>query len=85
MKIRIRKRYLFFILAFSSAIFNAIGSAFDAVSQLYIPDPWALGIACFITGVIISVLFSDTNIPRQEDIVSFGSSALRFSAKKVQQ
>ena len=58
MKIRIRKRYLFFILAFSSAIFNAIGSAFDAVSQLYIPDPWALGIACFITGVIISVLFS---------------------------
>jgi len=58
MKIKIRKRYLFFILAFSSAIFNAIGSAFDAVSQIYIPDPWALGIACFVFGVIVSGLFS---------------------------
>ncbi|MDG6229014.1 MAG: Lrp/AsnC ligand binding domain-containing protein [Candidatus Thermoplasmatota archaeon] len=58
MKIKIRKRYLFFILAFSSAIFNAIGSAFDAISQIYIPDPWALGIACFVFGVIVSGLFS---------------------------
>jgi len=58
MKIRIRKRYLFFILAFSSAIFNSIGSAFDAISQLFIPDPWALGIACFVFGVIVSGLIS---------------------------
>ncbi len=58
MKIKIRKRYLFFILAFSSACISAIVSGVDAISQIYIPDPWALGIVCFIFGVIISLSFS---------------------------
>jgi len=55
MKIKIPKRYLFFVLAFSSAIITAVTSGVDAISQIYIPDPWALGVACFIFGVLVSV------------------------------
>lgn len=58
MKIKIRKRYLFYFLAFTSAIITAIVSGFDSVAQVFISNPWALGLACFIWGVIISVLFS---------------------------
>jgi DNA-binding Lrp family transcriptional regulator/uncharacterized membrane protein len=57
MKIHIPKRYLFYILAFSSAIIAAIGSGFDAIAQQHISDPWALGIACFIFGIIVSAGF----------------------------
>jgi len=58
MKIKIRKRYLFYFLAFTSAIITAIGSGFDATAQVFISNPWALGLACFIWGVIISLSFS---------------------------
>ncbi len=58
MRITIRKKYLFYALAFSSAIISAVNSGVDAtVSQLYITDPWALGIAIFLLGVIVSFLF----------------------------
>ena len=58
MKINIPKRYLFYVLAFSSAIITAIVSGIDAIAQLHIPDPWALGIACFVFGIIISTGFA---------------------------
>jgi hypothetical protein len=58
MKITIRKRYLFFVLVFSSAIITAIFSGVDAVTQLYIPNPWVLGLVCFIFGILISLFFS---------------------------
>lgn len=59
MKIRIRKKYLFYVLAFSAAIFSAINSGLDAaVSKLYIPDPWALGLSIFLGGVVVSFLFA---------------------------
>jgi DNA-binding Lrp family transcriptional regulator len=58
MKIKIRKRYLFFVLALTSAIINALVSGIDSISQIYIPDPWALGIVCFVFGIIISVSFA---------------------------
>lgn len=52
----IRKRYLFYILAFASAIIAAGVSALDsAVTALYIPNPWALGYACFLVGVLVSL------------------------------
>jgi len=56
---RIRKRYLFYILAFSSAIIAAINSGVDAtVSTLYIKDIWALGLAIFLVGIPVSILFA---------------------------
>jgi len=58
MRIRIRKKYLFYILAFSSAIIAALAAGIDAITQVYIADPWALGVACFIFGVIISLIFT---------------------------
>ena len=58
MKIKIRKRYLFYALAFASTIITAIVSGFDAIAQSQITNPWALGLACFIWGVIVSLLIS---------------------------
>ena len=58
MKIRIRKRYLFYVLAFTSAIIAAIGSGIDTITEHLINDAWALCLSCFIFGVIISVGFA---------------------------
>jgi DNA-binding Lrp family transcriptional regulator/uncharacterized membrane protein len=58
MRIKIRRKYLFYILAFTSAILAAIVTGFDAISQTYIADPSALGVACFILGVIVAIIFS---------------------------
>ena len=54
---KIRKKYLFYVLAFSSSITAAIISAIDAyIHKSFIPNPLALGFAFFIVGVIISLL-----------------------------
>jgi len=58
MKIKIRKKYLFYFLAFTSTIITAIVSGFDAIAKFHISDPWALGLACFIFGVIISLILT---------------------------
>lgn len=53
----IRKKYLFYILAFASAIIAAGVSAIDStVTALYIPNPWALGYACFLVGILVSLI-----------------------------
>jgi DNA-binding Lrp family transcriptional regulator len=58
MKIRIRKKYLFYVLAFSTAIISAINAGVDAsVSKLFITDPWALGLSIFILGIPITLIF----------------------------
>ena len=54
---RIRKKYLFYALAFTSAIIAAAVSSIDAtISSIYIKDPWAFGVSCFLVGIIISFL-----------------------------
>jgi len=58
MKIKIRKKYLFYVLAFTSAIIAALVSGIDAVTQIHITNPWSLGVSCFILGVIVSFIFS---------------------------
>jgi len=58
MKIKIRKRYLFYVLAFSSAIITAVVTGFDAIVKVQITDPWALGLAVFVYGVIISLILT---------------------------
>ena len=53
---RIRRKYLFYVLAFTSAGIAAGVSALDsAVTALYIPNPWVLGYACFLVGVLVSL------------------------------
>jgi len=58
MKIRIRKRYLFYVLAFTSAIIAAIGAGIDTITEDLMNDAWALCLSCFIIGVAVSVVFA---------------------------
>jgi len=53
---KIRRKYLFYALAFASAIIAAGVSAIDAtISALYIPNPWAFGLSCFLVGTVVSL------------------------------
>ncbi len=54
---KIRKRYLFYVLAFSSAIISAINAGIDAsVSTLFVPNGWALGFATFAIGIPVTLI-----------------------------
>jgi DNA-binding Lrp family transcriptional regulator len=79
----IRKRYLFYILAFASAIIAAGVSALDsAVTALYIPNPWALGYACFLVGTLVSLcLLMFLSIPIKGK--SFGARFFDPSFKRL--
>ena len=54
---KIRRKYLFYALAFASAIIAAGVSTIDAtIIALHIPDPWAFGLSCFLVGTVITFL-----------------------------
>jgi len=54
---KIRRKYLFYALAFTSAIITAGVSTIDAaIGARYIPNPWAFGFSCFIVGIFISLI-----------------------------
>jgi len=54
----IRKKYLFYILAFSSAIITAINSGVDVIVQkFYITNIWALGMSIFVVGIPVTCFF----------------------------
>jgi len=54
---KIRRKYLFYALAFTSAIIAASVSSIDAtIINLYITDAWAFGVSCFIVGTLISLI-----------------------------
>jgi len=56
MKIKIRRKYLFFSLAISSALIAALVSGIDTVATKQINDPIVLTLSCFILGAIVSIL-----------------------------
>jgi len=58
MKIKFRKRHLFLVLAFSSAIIAAMNSGVDSIAGDLMNNYWVLSISCFILGFIVSLLFS---------------------------
>ena len=51
---KIRKKYLFYALAFTSSIIAALMAGVDQITTDLMNDPWALSLSCFITGVAIS-------------------------------
>jgi DNA-binding Lrp family transcriptional regulator len=54
---KLRKRYLFYVLAFTSTIIAAGVSAIDAtINAIYIPNAWAFSLSCFIVGTFITFL-----------------------------
>lgn len=56
MKIKIRRKYLFFVLAITSAIIAALISGIDTIATKQISDPVVLTLSCFVLGVIISFI-----------------------------
>jgi len=54
---KIRRKYLFYALAFTSSIIAASVAAIDAtIISLYIPNAWAFGFSCFLVGSLISLI-----------------------------
>jgi len=54
---KIRRKYLFYALAFTSAIITSLVVSIDVIiSSLYIPNALVFGFSCFLVGTIISLL-----------------------------
>jgi len=52
----IRKKYLFYILAFSSALISSINAGVDLiVGKFFITNIWALGLSIFVVGIPITL------------------------------
>jgi DNA-binding Lrp family transcriptional regulator len=80
---RIRKKYLFYVLAFTSALLGAIVAGVDAtISTLFIPDPWAFGFSVFLVGAGVTLVLSlFLSIPFKEG--SIGGKAIDPSFKRL--
>ena len=54
---KLRRRYLFYTLAFASSIIAAGVSAIDTIiNSLYIQNPWAFSFSCFLVGIVITII-----------------------------
>ncbi|KAA0004549.1 MAG: hypothetical protein DRN33_00945 [Thermoplasmata archaeon] len=59
MKIRIRKRYLFYILLILSSLIAAVTTSIDGIiSYFYITNPWVFGVSVFFVGIFITLFLS---------------------------
>ena len=71
---RIRKRYLFYVLAFASTIIAAGVSAIDAtINSLFIPNAFAFSLSCFLVGSIVTfivILFFSIPVKKSKSIGS---------------
>jgi DNA-binding Lrp family transcriptional regulator len=55
---KIRKKYLFYVLAFSSSILAALLSGIDVILEEYLKNPFVLGLSIFYFGLLFAVLFT---------------------------
>jgi len=56
---RIRKKYLFYIIAFTSAFFTALTTSIDSyVNKYYIHNPYVLSFSLFFVGLSVTLLVS---------------------------
>jgi len=55
---KIRKKYLFYVLAFSSSIIAALLSGVDVILEQYLKNPFVLGLSIFYLGFIIALLLT---------------------------
>ena len=81
---KIRRKYLFYALAFTSAIIAAAVSAIDAtIITQHITDPLAFGVSCFIVGIFISLVITLVfSIPIKNGR-SLGSKIIDPSFKRI--
>ena len=55
----IRKKYLFYALAFTSALIAALTTSIDSIiSANYIKDSWAFSFSLFLVGTVVTLLIS---------------------------
>lgn len=56
---KIRKKYLFYVLVFSSAIIASIVVGIDTTIRVkFIQNPYAFGISCFLVGIFITLIIA---------------------------
>lgn len=56
MRLRIRKKYLFYVLLIASSILGAVSASLDGViSHLYIENSWVLGMAVMVAGIPVTL------------------------------
>jgi DNA-binding Lrp family transcriptional regulator len=55
---KIRKKYLFYLLAFLSSIIAALLTGIDVILEKVLKSPWVLGLSIFYFGVLISLIFT---------------------------
>jgi DNA-binding Lrp family transcriptional regulator len=55
---KIRRKYLFYLLAFSSSLIAALLTGIDVILEEYLKDPWVLGLSIFYLGVLMSIFFT---------------------------
>ncbi|HDS59134.1 MAG TPA: Lrp/AsnC family transcriptional regulator [Thermoplasmatales archaeon] len=55
MRIRIRKKYLFYALVMGSAVLGAVTASLDSIiSQDHIPNSWVFGSAAMLVGIVVT-------------------------------
>ena len=55
---KIRRKYLFYVLAFSSSIIAALLSGIDVILEKDLKNPFVLGLSIFYFGLLFAVLFT---------------------------
>jgi DNA-binding Lrp family transcriptional regulator len=55
---KIRRKYLFYLLAFTSSIITALISGIDVVLERYLKNPFVLGLSIFYLGFLAAVIFT---------------------------
>jgi DNA-binding Lrp family transcriptional regulator len=81
---KLRKRYLFYALAFTSSIIAAVVASIDAlINSLYIPNPWAFSFSCFFVGAGITfILMIILSVPYKKN-KSLGSKIIDPSFSRI--
>lgn len=56
MRLRIRKKYLFYVLVVASAMLGAVTASLDGViSHFYVTDSWVFGVSAMLVGTVVTV------------------------------
>jgi len=79
----IRKKYLFYTLAFTSSLIAALTTSVDSIiSRNYIKDPWAFSFSIFLVGIVVT-FFISLVLSIQSKGKSLGSKIIDPSFKRL--
>ncbi len=56
MRLRIRKKYLFYVLVVTSSVLGAVTASLDSViSRFHVTDSWVFGVSAMLVGTLVTV------------------------------